>query len=52
MIEIERLEKTFIQPGGDRVPALRGVDLVIPKSLNARPGLVQCVAPYHHIFLA
>lgn len=30
MIEIERLEKTFVQPGGDRVPALRGVDLVIP----------------------
>ncbi|HEY8166786.1 MAG TPA: ATP-binding cassette domain-containing protein [Gemmatimonadaceae bacterium] len=30
MIEIERLEKTFVQPGGDRVPALRSVDLVIP----------------------
>ncbi len=30
MIEIERLEKTFVQPGGDQVPALRGVDLVIP----------------------
>ena len=30
MIEIERLEKTFTQPGGERVPALRSVDLVIP----------------------
>ncbi len=30
MIEIERLEKTFTQPGGERVPALRGVDVVIP----------------------
>jgi putative ABC transport system ATP-binding protein len=30
MIEIERLEKTFTQPGGERVLALRGVDLVIP----------------------
>lgn len=30
MIEIEKLEKTFTQPGGDRVPALRGIDLVIP----------------------
>jgi putative ABC transport system ATP-binding protein len=30
MIEIERLEKTFTQPGGDQVPALRGVDLTIP----------------------
>src|SRR6266545_7700803 len=30
MIEVERLEKTFTQPGGERVPALRGVDLVIP----------------------
>lgn len=30
MIEIERLEKTFTQPGGERVPALRGIDLVIP----------------------
>jgi putative ABC transport system ATP-binding protein len=30
MIEIERLEKTFTQPGGERVPALRGVDLIIP----------------------
>jgi putative ABC transport system ATP-binding protein len=29
MIEIERLEKTFTQPGGERVLALRGVDLVI-----------------------
>jgi putative ABC transport system ATP-binding protein len=30
MIEIERLEKTFSQPGGDQVPALKGVDLTIP----------------------
>lgn len=30
MIEIERLEKTFTQPGGERVPALRGVDITIP----------------------
>ena len=30
MIEIDRLEKTFTQPGGDRVPALKGVDLTIP----------------------
>ncbi|HMA20795.1 MAG TPA: ATP-binding cassette domain-containing protein [Gemmatimonadaceae bacterium] len=30
MIEIENLQKTFTQPGGDRVPALRGIDLVIP----------------------
>jgi putative ABC transport system ATP-binding protein len=30
MIEIRRLEKTFEQPGGDRVQALRGVDLSIP----------------------
>ena len=30
MIEIERLEKTFTQPGGERVPALRSIDLVIP----------------------
>lgn len=30
MIEIERLQKTFTQPGGERVPALRGVDMVIP----------------------
>ncbi len=30
MIQIERLEKTFTQPGGERVPALRGVDIVIP----------------------
>lgn len=30
MIEIERLEKTFVQPGGERVPALCGVDLLIP----------------------
>jgi putative ABC transport system ATP-binding protein len=32
MIEIERLEKTFTQPGGEQVPALRGVDVVIPTS--------------------
>jgi putative ABC transport system ATP-binding protein len=30
MIEIERLEKTFVQPGGEKVLALRGVDLLIP----------------------
>lgn len=30
MIEIEQLEKTFTQPGGERVPALRCIDLVIP----------------------
>ncbi len=30
MIEIERLEKTFTQPGGERVPALRSIDLLIP----------------------
>jgi len=30
MIEIERLEKTFTQPGGEKVLALRGVDLTIP----------------------
>ncbi len=30
MIEIDRLEKTFTQPGGERVLALRSVDLVIP----------------------
>jgi putative ABC transport system ATP-binding protein len=30
VIEIARLEKTFFQPGGDRVHALRGVDLVVP----------------------
>ena len=30
MIEIEKLEKTFTQPGGERVPAIRSVDLVIP----------------------
>lgn len=29
MIEIDRLEKTFTQPGGERVPALRGIDLLI-----------------------
>lgn len=30
MIELSGLEKTFEQPGGERVPALRGVDLTIP----------------------
>jgi putative ABC transport system ATP-binding protein len=30
MIEVERLEKTFTQPGGEKVLALRGVDLLIP----------------------
>ena len=30
MIELTGLEKTFEQPGGERVPALRGVDLTIP----------------------
>ena len=30
MIELSTLEKTFDQPGGDRVPALRGVSLTIP----------------------
>jgi len=30
MIELSSLEKTFEQPGGDRVPALRGVSLTIP----------------------
>jgi putative ABC transport system ATP-binding protein len=30
MIELRRLEKTFEQPGGDRVQALRGVDLMLP----------------------
>jgi putative ABC transport system ATP-binding protein len=30
MIEITSLEKTFEQPGGDVVPALRGVSLTIP----------------------
>ncbi|MEO7522019.1 MAG: ATP-binding cassette domain-containing protein [Gemmatimonas sp.] len=30
MIELSSLEKTFEQPGGERVPALRGVDLAIP----------------------
>jgi putative ABC transport system ATP-binding protein len=30
MIEITALEKTFTQPGGERVPALRGIDLTIP----------------------
>ena len=32
MIEIERLEKTFTQPGGEQVPALRCIDLTIPTS--------------------
>src|SRR6185295_11965540 len=30
MIELSALEKTFEQPGGDRVLALRGVNLTIP----------------------
>jgi putative ABC transport system ATP-binding protein len=30
MIEISKLEKTFEQPGGERVLAIRGVDLTIP----------------------
>jgi putative ABC transport system ATP-binding protein len=30
MIEVKQLEKTFEQPGGERVPALRGIDLMIP----------------------
>jgi putative ABC transport system ATP-binding protein len=30
MIELTTLEKTFEQPGGERVPALRGVSLTIP----------------------
>jgi putative ABC transport system ATP-binding protein len=30
MIELTKLEKTFEQPGGERVLALRGVDLTIP----------------------
>jgi putative ABC transport system ATP-binding protein len=30
MIELIALEKTFEQPGGELVPALRGVDLTIP----------------------
>ena len=30
MIELSAVEKTFEQPGGERVPALRGVDLSIP----------------------
>ena len=30
MIEIKGLEKTFTQPGGERVPALRCIDLTIP----------------------
>jgi putative ABC transport system ATP-binding protein len=29
MIEIEKLDKTFTQPGGERVPALRQIDLLI-----------------------
>jgi putative ABC transport system ATP-binding protein len=29
MIEIERLDKTFTQPGGERVPALRSIDVLI-----------------------
>ena len=30
MIELHHIEKTFEQPGGDRVQALRGVSLTIP----------------------
>lgn len=30
MIEIKGIEKTFTQPGGERVAALRGIDLTIP----------------------
>ena len=30
MIELTSLEKTFEQPGGDVVPALRGVSLTMP----------------------
>jgi putative ABC transport system ATP-binding protein len=30
MIEVRDLEKTFVQPGGEQVPALRGIDLVMP----------------------
>src|SRR4051794_29392393 len=30
MIEVRALEKTFTQPGGDEVRALRGIDLTIP----------------------
>ena len=30
MIEITALQKTFTQPGGEQVPALRGIDLTIP----------------------
>jgi putative ABC transport system ATP-binding protein len=30
MIELTSLDKTFEQPGGDRVHALRGVNLTIP----------------------
>src|SRR6188768_1610807 len=30
MLEVASLDKTFVQPGGDRVPALRGVSLTIP----------------------
>lgn len=30
MIEVTRLVKTFVQPGGDRVQALREVDLILP----------------------
>jgi putative tryptophan/tyrosine transport system ATP-binding protein len=32
MIELSAIEKTFEQPGGDRVPALRGVDLTLPSA--------------------
>lgn len=30
MIEVKGLEKIFTQPGGEQVPALRGIDLIMP----------------------
>src|SRR5215212_1796936 len=30
MIEIKGLDKTFTQPGGEQVPALRGIDFAMP----------------------
>jgi len=30
MIEVKGLEKIFVQPGGEQVPALRGIDLTMP----------------------
>ena len=32
MIEVRALEKTFVQPGGERVPALQRIDLVMPQA--------------------